>query len=51
LQTSIDSFRSKTGGNLTDMSYEYLHNATLVFQEPAKVSKRQIDFGVGGVDW
>ncbi|KAK5168682.1 uncharacterized protein LTR77_005991 [Saxophila tyrrhenica] len=32
MQTSIDNFRAKTGGNLTRSSYEYLqHNATLVY--------------------
>ena len=32
LQNTIDSFRAKTGGNLTDDNYPYLkHNATLVF--------------------
>ncbi|KIX03928.1 uncharacterized protein Z518_07481 [Rhinocladiella mackenziei CBS 650.93] len=33
LQKSIDSFRSHTGGNLTDANYEYLKNATLVFPD------------------
>lgn len=33
LQKSIDSFREHTGGNLTDASYEYLKNATLVFPD------------------
>jgi hypothetical protein len=33
LQNGIDSFRQKTGGNLTDDNYPYLkHNATLVYQ-------------------
>ncbi|KAK4556220.1 hypothetical protein LTR86_006917 [Recurvomyces mirabilis] len=32
LQTGIDNFRAKTGGNLTSDSYEYLkNNATLVY--------------------
>ena len=33
LQNSIDSFRSHTGGNLTNNSYEYLKNATLVYPD------------------
>ena len=34
LQTTIDNFREKTGGNLTDDSYQYLkNNATLVFAD------------------
>ncbi|KAI9850891.1 MAG: hypothetical protein M1838_004870 [Thelocarpon superellum] len=32
LQSSIDSFRNNTGGNLTANSVAYLQNATLVFQ-------------------
>jgi hypothetical protein len=32
LQTTIDNFRSKTGGNLTEDNYQYLkNNATLVY--------------------
>ena len=31
LQTTIDNFRKATGGNLTDDSVPYLHNATLVY--------------------
>lgn len=33
LQKSIDSFRSHTGGNLTNASYESLRNSTLVFSD------------------
>lgn len=33
MQKSIDSFRAKTGGDLTDSSYEYLQNATLVYPD------------------
>ncbi|KKA29169.1 hypothetical protein TD95_003708 [Thielaviopsis punctulata] len=33
LQLSIDSFRSKTGGNLTADSFEKLRNTTLVFPD------------------
>ena len=32
MQNSIDNFRSKTGGNLTEDNYQYLKNATLVSQ-------------------
>ena len=46
MQTSIDNFRAKTGGNLTEMSYNYLRNATLVFSSPSKV-KRALDVGFG----
>ena len=41
MQTSIDSFRAKTGGNLTEDSVQYLQNATLSFGDGSnKVSKR-----------
>lgn len=33
LQEGIDSFRLKTGGNITNMSVEYLKNATLVYSQ------------------
>ena len=33
MQRSIDTFRSHTGGNLTDDNYNYLQNATLVFSD------------------
>ncbi|TKA83296.1 hypothetical protein B0A55_00777 [Friedmanniomyces simplex] len=34
LQSSIDGFRAKTGGNLSDDSYQYLsNNATLVYND------------------
>jgi hypothetical protein len=48
LQTSIDNFRAKTGGNLTDMNYQYLENATLVYQSASTVTKRDLNFGLGG---
>jgi len=50
LQDGIDSFRARTGGNLTDMNYQYLKNATLVYvAEPGSkiLSKRDLDFGFG----
>ncbi|KAI9859053.1 MAG: hypothetical protein M1813_007181 [Trichoglossum hirsutum] len=34
MQQSIDSFRNTTGGNLTEDSFKYLQNATLVYQDP-----------------
>lgn len=37
MQRSIDSFREKTGGNLTDANYEYLQNATLVLPDNSTV--------------
>lgn len=42
LQTSIDNFRSKTGGNLTEDSVQFLKNATLIFGDGSSttVSKR-----------
>ncbi len=33
LETTIDTFRKHTGGNLTDMTYNYLKNATLVYPD------------------
>ena len=33
LQTSIDTFRQHTGGNLTNNSYDFLKNATLVYPD------------------
>lgn len=38
LQTSIDGFREKTGGNLTNNSVEFLRNATLVFPDGSSQS-------------
>ncbi|KAM4059815.1 transient receptor potential (TRP) ion channel domain-containing protein [Hirsutella rhossiliensis] len=38
LQTSIDGFRAKTGGNLTEDSVEFLKNATLVFPDGSTAS-------------
>ncbi|KAG0651012.1 ion channel FLC3 [Hyphodiscus hymeniophilus] len=39
MQTSIDNFRSKTGGNLTDDSVQFLKNATLEFSDGSGASK------------
>ncbi|KAH6660569.1 hypothetical protein BKA67DRAFT_589954 [Truncatella angustata] len=33
LERSIDSFRNVTGGNLTEASFDYLQNATLVYSD------------------
>ena len=33
MQLSIDSFRNRTGGNLTEDSVQYLRNATLIFSD------------------
>ncbi|KFA72587.1 hypothetical protein S40288_10100 [Stachybotrys chartarum IBT 40288] len=41
LQTSIDDFRSSTGGNLTADSFEFLQNATLVFADNSTVTPAQ----------
>ena len=38
MQTSIDDFRAKTGGNLTDDSVQFLKNATLVFSDGSSSS-------------
>ena len=48
MQTSIDKFRNATGGNLTEDSVQYLHNAVLVFTDgpkikPNSVTKRSLD--------
>lgn len=38
MQISIDNFREKTGGNLTDDSVQFLKNATLVFSDGSQSS-------------
>ena len=47
MQKSIDGFRSKTGGNLTDDSVEYLRNANLVYTDGSgknsSISKRTFE--------
>jgi hypothetical protein len=44
MQTSIDSFRNKTGGNLTEDSVAFLKNATLVHTDQGmNVTKRALD--------
>ena len=47
MQETIDSFRARTGGNLTIENYATIRNATLVFTDPTTLVKRQIDFGLG----
>jgi hypothetical protein len=42
MQKSIDNFRAKTGGNLTENNIDYLKNVTLVDQNNANVAKRAI---------
>jgi len=43
LQTSIDSFRAKTGGNLTQDSYEYLSsNATLMYGDSSNSTSSNV---------
>jgi hypothetical protein len=44
MQTSIDKFRSSTGGNLTTDSYAFLQGATLVNSDTGqKLTKRALD--------
>ncbi|OJK00050.1 hypothetical protein ASPACDRAFT_52538 [Aspergillus aculeatus ATCC 16872] len=55
MQESIDSFRRVTGGNLTENSYEYLLNATLVYSSgstsnSSSKSKRAVDWTVGAAN-
>ncbi len=63
MQTSIDNFRKSTGGNLTEDSYEYLRNATLVYSDGSTANTtndlarrgwelviRQIETTVNGTD-
>lgn len=38
MQKSIDSFRSHTGGNLTDDNYNFLKNTTLVYSDGSTVA-------------
>ncbi|OAA48727.1 Transient receptor potential (TRP) domain containing protein [Metarhizium rileyi] len=41
MQSSIDNFRSSTGGNLTQDSFSFLQNATLVFPDGSTRSPNQ----------
>ncbi|EMC95907.1 hypothetical protein BAUCODRAFT_508360 [Baudoinia panamericana UAMH 10762] len=50
MQVAIDNFRAKTGGNLTEDSYQYLdNNATLVFQNGATTSARMARRAVSSI--
>src|SRR5262249_12220604 len=44
METTIDNFRAKTGGNLTNNSEAYLRNSTLVYQGNTNTTKRGLDF-------
>lgn len=49
MQQSIDNFRNSTGGNLTDNSFEFLFNSTVMAKDgttlkSAGVAKRTLDF-------
>lgn len=43
MQESIDNFRKSTGGNLTEASYAYLRNATIVHTGNTNNTKRDLD--------
>ncbi|KAL9080989.1 MAG: hypothetical protein Q9157_000399 [Trypethelium eluteriae] len=46
MQTSIDNFRNKTGGNLTDDNYQFLRNNVTLVQtdgQSTNITKRGID--------
>lgn len=51
MQISIDNFRNRTGGNLTDDSYQFLRNVTLVYDDgssnSSSVTKRALDLFLG----
>ncbi|KAI9878722.1 MAG: hypothetical protein M1830_010682 [Pleopsidium flavum] len=54
MQTTIDSFRKATGGNLTEDSVAYLRNSTLVYSDGSSSNssgkmKRGIEFFFDGV--
>lgn len=42
MQISIDNFRSKTGGNLTNDNVQFLQNATLLFSSSSDSTKRSL---------
>ncbi|KAF2012187.1 TRP-domain-containing protein [Aaosphaeria arxii CBS 175.79] len=46
MQTTIDNFREKTGGNLTDNSVAFLKNATLVHQTSNNLARRAFNAAV-----
>ena len=44
MQSSIDNFRARTGGNLTQDSVEYLRNSTLVFNDGSDNNPSSFNF-------
>lgn len=46
MQSSIDSLRQKTGGNLTEDNHAFLQNATLVFPDGTSRSPNQAAFNL-----
>jgi hypothetical protein len=56
MQTSIDNFRKSTGGNLTDDSYSFLKNATLIYPDgsssntTSNIAKRGLELVVRAID-
>lgn len=55
MQMAIDSFRSSTGGNLTENNYKFLQNATLVYSnesssDTSQKFKRGLNLVVGAGD-
>jgi hypothetical protein len=46
MQTAIDNFRSKTGGNLTEDSVAYLQNATLLFSDGSNTTNTKRHLGL-----
>ncbi|KAK4982043.1 hypothetical protein LTR66_009515 [Elasticomyces elasticus] len=51
MQTTIDDFRQKTGGNLTDNNYQFLkNNATLVYSDANnRLTRRSMDDVLRGI--
>ena len=45
MQTAIDNFRASTGGNLTQSSFQFLQNATLVFPDGSQDSSERSSLG------
>lgn len=48
MQTRIDEFRKTTGGNLTEASYAFLRNATLVFDDGSTTNTTSNDLARRG---
>lgn len=53
MQTTIDNFRTKTGGNLSDDSVQYLQQSTLLYSDTSNssglASKRSVDHTLSSV--